>query len=151
MGFSPFDDPDFRYDPDSPMVQGMERPLTTLSEWLHPEVAALRADLGIPQKREIWRYQQWCPLGWQGYFFDLVGTYRIPGDPTQAKPRHDLLATSVYLSRPYAVRTNSNSSNCCMEKDLRAGPRNDRGRYTTNDSWGFNGINVPCGEAKRVE
>jgi hypothetical protein len=69
----------------------------------------------------------------------------------QSKPRHDILATSVHLSRPYAGRTSSNSSNCCEEKDLRTCPRNDRGRYTTNDSWGFNGINVPCGEAKRVE
>jgi MFS family permease len=99
---------------------------------------------------------------WQDYFLFNTGLALVgllPALPfwrrqkyaPAAKPRHDILATSVYLSRPYAVRTNSNSSNCCMEKDLRAGPRNARGRYTTNDSWGFNGINVPCGEAKRVE
>ena len=66
------------------------------------------------------------------------------------KPCQDILSTSVHLSRPYAGRTNSNNSNCCEEKDLRACPRNARGRYTTNASCGFNGINVPCGETKRV-
>jgi hypothetical protein len=81
----------------------------------------------------------------------LIWTGRCWQRDTNGKPRHDILATSVHLSRPYAGRTSSNSSNCCEEKDLRTCPRNDRGRYTTNDSWGFNGINVPCGEAKRVE
>jgi len=36
------------------------------------------------------------------------------------KPRHDLRYTSVHFSRPYPVRSNSNSTNCCAEKDLRA-------------------------------
>jgi hypothetical protein len=34
------------------------------------------------------------------------------------KPRHDLRYTRVHFSRPYPVRTNSNSTNCCVEKDL---------------------------------
>ena len=38
----------------------------------------------------------------------------------RAKPRHDLRYTSVHFSRPYPVRSNSNSTNCCAEKDLRA-------------------------------
>jgi hypothetical protein len=34
------------------------------------------------------------------------------------KPRHDLRYTSVHFSRPYPVRTNSHSTNCCVEKAL---------------------------------
>ena len=37
-----------------------------------------------------------------------------------AKPRHDLRYPSVHFSRPYPVRSNSNSTNCCAEKNLRA-------------------------------
>ena len=36
------------------------------------------------------------------------------------KPRHDLRYPSVHFSRPYPVRSNSNSTNCCAEKNLRA-------------------------------
>jgi putative transposase len=36
------------------------------------------------------------------------------------KPRHDLRYTSVHFSRSYPVRTNSNSTNCCVEKVLSA-------------------------------
>ena len=35
--------------------------------------------------------------------------------PTEARERQ---YTSVHFSRPYPVRTNSNSTNCCVEKDL---------------------------------
>jgi hypothetical protein len=83
IDFDPFT-PGFRYNPDSLLVHGMERPLTTLSEWLHPEVAELRTALGIPHDREIWRYQQWCPLGKTGYFFDVYGMREIPGDDEKA-------------------------------------------------------------------
>ena len=34
------------------------------------------------------------------------------------KPRHDLHYIPVHFSRPYPVRTNSNSTNCCVETDL---------------------------------
>ena len=34
------------------------------------------------------------------------------------KPRHDLRYPSVHFSRSYPVRTNSNSTNCCVEKAL---------------------------------
>jgi hypothetical protein len=36
------------------------------------------------------------------------------------KPRHDLRYPSVHFSRPYPVRSNSNSTKCCAEKNLRA-------------------------------
>jgi hypothetical protein len=42
----------------------------------------------------------------------------VPG--RRGKPRHDLRYTRVHFSRPYPVRTNSNSTNCCVEKDLYA-------------------------------
>ena len=38
----------------------------------------------------------------------------------QVKPPHDLRYTSVHFSRPYPVRSNSNSTSCCVEKALRA-------------------------------
>jgi hypothetical protein len=66
------------------------------------------------------------------------------------KPRHDLRYTSVHFSRPYPVRTNSNSTNCGVEKALCACRRRVCGRYSTNDSWGVSGRSAPCGEAKRV-
>jgi hypothetical protein len=46
--------------------------------------------------------------------------FRVPQYPLMLKPRHDLRYTSVHFSRPYPVRSNSNSTNCCAEKDLRA-------------------------------
>jgi len=66
------------------------------------------------------------------------------------KPRHDLRYTRVHFSRPYPVRSNSNSTNCCAEKALRACRWRVCGRYTTKDSWGVSGMSAPCGEAKRV-
>jgi len=93
----------FRYNPDSPLVQGMERPLTSLSERVHPEVRALRAELGIPQEREIWCYKQWCPLGWQGHFFDLLGTYEMAGDPPHA-PRFWFHSPSDVDRQEYTAR-----------------------------------------------
>ncbi len=68
----------------------------------------------------------------------------------QCKPRHDLHYIPVHFSRPYPVRTNSNSTNCCVETDLGACRRRVCGRYNTNDSWGVSGMSAPCGEAKRV-
>jgi hypothetical protein len=87
---------------------------------------------------------------WRQHHLSYDQMHYVVKEVRRSKLRHAILATSVHLSRPYAGRTNSNSSNCCVEKDLRTRPGNDRGRYPTNDSWGFNGINVPCGEAKRV-
>ena len=67
-----------------------------------------------------------------------------------AKPRHDLRYPSVHFSRPYPVRTDSNSTNCCVATDLCPCRRRVRGRYNTKDSWGVSGMSAPCGEAKRV-
>src|SRR4029453_8506074 len=50
-------------------------------------------------------------------------------DGMRPKPRHDLRYTRVHFSRPYPVRTNSNSTNCCVEKDLCACRRRVGGRY----------------------
>jgi hypothetical protein len=89
IAFRPFADPVGWYHPDSPLVQGWEQPLSTLSEEVHPGVEAFRAALDIPQGREIWHYAQGYPLHerstrWQGYVFEYFGTYAIPGDPREA-------------------------------------------------------------------
>src|SRR4029450_4715507 len=93
------------------------------------------------------------------YFAEIKHRRYDPADPStevqranarHRKPRHDLRYTSVHFSRPYPVRSNSNSPNCCVEKDLWACRRRVCGRYNTNDSWGVSGMSTPCGEAKRV-
>jgi hypothetical protein len=55
-----------------------------------------------------------------------------------------------YADSLEAGRTNSKSRNCCRGTRFPAGRRGGVGRYRTKDFWGFKGMSVPCGEAKRV-
>jgi len=79
-------------------------------------------------------------------FLEFLKSVRVDWN----KPRHDLRYPSVHFSRPYPVRTDSNSTNCCVATDLCPCRRRVRGRYNTKDSWGVSGMSAPGGEAKRV-
>jgi hypothetical protein len=50
-------------------------------------------------------------------------------DSSTLKPRHDLRYPSMHFSRPYPVRINPNSTNCCVGTDLCPCRRRVRGRY----------------------
>jgi hypothetical protein len=70
----------FLYNQYSPMVQGTERwnTLSTVSNTA--QLRWLQEELSIPQKLDISVIEQWDPLGWRGYFFDLHGTYETAED-----------------------------------------------------------------------
>jgi hypothetical protein len=70
--------------------------------------------------------------------------------PTHPLPLCEVKLTLCGVEPLYAVCTNSKSHNCCVGESRRSGRRSAWGRYTTNDSCGFNGMSVPCDEAKRV-
>jgi hypothetical protein len=100
--FSPFY-PAFRYHPQSPFVQAGYTH-TFLSPDLHPAlVMQLHSELEIPQERDMFFLEQWRPLGWEGWFFDLVGTVALADDPQEAprfwlhSPPPDLPQTHVAL------------------------------------------------------
>jgi hypothetical protein len=96
----------FLYNPYSPMVHGMERrnTLHAVRSPLHPALMArLQVELHIPPDRDIHVFEQWCPLGREGYFYDLVGTYRIPSDPTRA-PWFWLYSLATNVGGMYTTR-----------------------------------------------
>lgn len=102
IDFSPFV-PGFRFNPGSPIVQGMER-LNPLHPSLHPELLPwLQEELHIPQDRDIIMFEQWCPLGRKGYFFELVGTYALADDPPDA-PRFSLINPPLNRPQGYTAR-----------------------------------------------
>src|SRR5215510_4787875 len=106
IDFSPFVS-GFRYNPDSPTVQGIEGRNTfhALPSPLQPELmSALQEELHIPTDRDIIVFERWCPLKeWDGYFFDLVGTYEIPGDPKDA-PRFWFHSPPADRGQEYTAR-----------------------------------------------
>ena len=67
-----------------------------------------------------------------------------------ASPRHEILYTGAHESRPYPAFITSKRSHGGGGEPRGMRRAGDFARETIRESWGVNGMSLPCGEAKRV-